>query len=104
MGSWKKPDPELLPIHRPRCPKCQMRMITTAICDGPEGFEHRTFKCLKCAHTDERALASDPSYSAAQLLLAALRHGVNPHTMPHLGVHDDGQPGTGCQPPGRACR
>jgi hypothetical protein len=65
MGSWKKPDPELLPIHRPRCPKCQMRMLTTAICDDPEGFEHRTFKCLKCAHTDERVLASDPSNSTA---------------------------------------
>jgi hypothetical protein len=24
MGSWKRPDPELLPIHRPRCPKCHV--------------------------------------------------------------------------------
>src|SRR3954471_5098377 len=42
----------------------------------------------------ERALDTDPGYSAAELLLAGLRHGVNPHTMPHLGVHHDGQPGT----------
>jgi hypothetical protein len=38
MGSWKKPDPELLPVHRPLCPKCQKRMTTTAVSDGPEGF------------------------------------------------------------------
>jgi tRNA(Ile2) C34 agmatinyltransferase TiaS len=60
MGNWKKPDPELLPIHRPRCPQCQMRMITAAISDGPEGFEHRTFRCLKCAYTEKQVLASDP--------------------------------------------
>ena len=65
MGSWKKPDPELLPIHRPRCPTCQTRMITAAVSDGPEGFEHRTFKCLKCAHTDELMLVSDPLKSSA---------------------------------------
>jgi hypothetical protein len=65
MGSRKKPDPELLPIHRPRCPKCQMRMITAAVADGPEGFERRTFKCMKCAHTDDQLLVSDPLKSDA---------------------------------------
>jgi hypothetical protein len=60
MGNWKKPDPELLPIHRPRCPKCQMRMIAAAVSDGPEGFELRKFKCLKCAHTGQQLVASDP--------------------------------------------
>jgi len=65
MGSWKKPDPELLPMHRPRCAKCQTRMITVAVSDGPEGFERRTFKCLKCAHTNEQVLASDPLKSSA---------------------------------------
>jgi hypothetical protein len=65
MGSWKKPDPELLPVHRPPCPKCQRRMTTTAVSDGPEGFEHRKFECLKCSVTEIRTLASDPLKSDA---------------------------------------
>jgi ribosomal protein S27AE len=65
MGSWKKPDPELLPVHRPFCPKCQKRMITTAVSDGPEGFEHRRFACLKCTVTEIKTLASDPIKSDA---------------------------------------
>jgi hypothetical protein len=32
----------------------------------------------------ERALSSDPAYSAADLLLAALSQGVNPHRLPRL--------------------
>jgi hypothetical protein len=65
MGSWRKPDPELLPIQPPRCPNCQARMITAAVSDGPEGFETRTFKCLKCAYTDTQAVVSDPLKSDA---------------------------------------
>jgi hypothetical protein len=65
MASWKKPDAELLPILRPRCPNCQTRMVTAAVSDGPEEFEHRTFKCLKCAHTDRLVLTSDPLKSNA---------------------------------------
>jgi hypothetical protein len=65
MASWKKPDPELLPIHRRFCPKCQRRMITTAVSDGPEGFEHRRFECLKCTVTEIRMRASDPIKSDA---------------------------------------
>jgi len=47
MASFKNPDPELLPIGRPRCPACTMRMITVDITPKPEGFEHRTFECLR---------------------------------------------------------
>jgi tRNA(Ile2) C34 agmatinyltransferase TiaS len=65
MGPWKKSDPELLPILRPRCPNCRTRMITAAVSDGTEGFEHRTFKCVKCAHTDIKVMASDPLRSNA---------------------------------------
>jgi len=40
-------------------------MITAAVSDGTEGFEHRTFKCVKCAHTDIKVMASDPLRSNA---------------------------------------
>jgi hypothetical protein len=40
-------------------------MITAAVSDRPDGFEHRTFKCLKCAHTDALMLVSDPLKSSA---------------------------------------
>jgi tRNA(Ile2) C34 agmatinyltransferase TiaS len=65
MTGWKKTDPELLPIQRPRCPHCQTRMITDAVSDGPEGFEQRTFRCLKCAHTEKQRLVADPLKSDA---------------------------------------
>jgi hypothetical protein len=61
----KKTDPELLPIHRPRCPRCQTRMMTADIATGPEGFEHRTFECAKCGHSEIRIVASDPLQSDA---------------------------------------
>jgi tRNA(Ile2) C34 agmatinyltransferase TiaS len=56
-----KPDPELLPVHRPRCPDCQMRMRATDLSCGPEGFKHRTFECPKCGHLETRIVASDPA-------------------------------------------
>jgi len=40
-------------------------MITSAVSDGPEGLEQRTFKCAKCGHTETRTLASDPFRSNA---------------------------------------
>ena len=60
-----KPDPELLPIHRPRCPDCQTRMITVAIASGPEGFERRTYECRKCGHAETGIVACDPLKSDA---------------------------------------
>jgi hypothetical protein len=60
MPNINKHDPELLPIGRPRCPKCQMRMITAALVEGPEGFEHRTLECLKCGHSEQKVIAVDP--------------------------------------------
>jgi hypothetical protein len=65
MPAIKRPDPELLPIHRPRCPDCQTRMITIAIAAGPEGFERRTFECRKCGHVETGMVASDPLKSDA---------------------------------------
>ena len=61
----KKQDPELLPTQRPRCPKCQTRMITTRVSPGPEGFERRQFECLKCGQSETQVVVSDPLKSNA---------------------------------------
>jgi hypothetical protein len=42
-----------------------MRMLTVDIQPGPEGFEHRTFECLKCGHSEKKILACDPLHSNA---------------------------------------
>jgi hypothetical protein len=38
--AMRKPDPELLPIQRPRCPRCQARMLTTKVENAADGFEN----------------------------------------------------------------
>jgi transcriptional regulator NrdR family protein len=58
-------DPELLPIHRPRCPNCQARMTTADLSVEPQGFERHTFECPRCQHRETRVLASDPLRSNA---------------------------------------
>jgi hypothetical protein len=61
----RKPDPELLPIQRPRCPTCQARMVTLGVEDAPNGYENRTFRCPKCHCTETRLLAADPMKTGA---------------------------------------
>jgi hypothetical protein len=67
----QRPDPELLPIQRPRCPKCQLRMVTIAATPPDEkGFESRTFECVKCHHVERRSMAADPFKTSAAGWLA----------------------------------
>jgi hypothetical protein len=40
-------------------------MLTVDISPGPEGFEHRTFECSKCGHSEKKILACDPLKSDA---------------------------------------
>ena len=53
-------DPELLRMGRPRCPDCRTRMITSALLEEPEGFERRTFECLKCGHAEQKIVVVGP--------------------------------------------
>jgi hypothetical protein len=53
-------------FERPRCSRCQTRMMLERISPGPVGFEHRLFECPKCDHVETRVIASDPFNSEAQ--------------------------------------
>ena len=60
LESHTRPEPSLLPIRRPGCPKCESRMILASITPGPEGFDLRTFECRGCDHSYTAAIARDP--------------------------------------------
>ena len=55
-----RPEPCLLPIRRPGCPKCEGRMILLGLAPGPEGIELRTFECRNCGHSFTNAVVKDP--------------------------------------------
>ena len=61
---YTRPDPSLLPIERPRCPKCQGRMMLARIEPGPAHNDLRTFECPKCEHV-LRTTAQDPMKSGS---------------------------------------
>jgi hypothetical protein len=60
MPNPVRDDPEFLSMGRPRCPRCQTRMITTAFSDEAEGFERRTLECLKCGHCELKIVTVGP--------------------------------------------
>jgi hypothetical protein len=64
------PEPSLIAIERPRCPKCQTRMMLACIEPGPAGSDLRTFECSKCEHV-HKALAEDPMKSGTAGWLAS---------------------------------
>jgi len=45
--------PSMLPIQRPRCPKCQGRMMLSRIEPGPAHSDFLTFECPKCEHVQQ---------------------------------------------------
>lgn len=57
--SHTRPEPSLLPIERPRCPKCQARMMLARIEPGPANSDLRTFECPKCVHVI-KTVVEDP--------------------------------------------
>lgn len=57
--SHTRPEPSLLPIARPRCPKCQGRMLLARIEAGPANSDLRTFECPKCEHVIKKVI-EDP--------------------------------------------
>jgi hypothetical protein len=61
--SHSRPEPSILPIERPRCPKCQNRMMLAIINRGPARYDIRTFDCPKCTHTITVPVAHDPMKS-----------------------------------------
>jgi hypothetical protein len=56
-------EPSLLPIERPRCLKCQGRMMLARIEPGPAHSDLRTFECPKCSHV-LTTTAEDPMSNA----------------------------------------
>ena len=63
------PTPSLIPIERPRCTRCQTRMMLARIepC-GPDS-EKRTFECPKCNFIETK-IVGDPLKSDAVVRLA----------------------------------
>jgi hypothetical protein len=55
----------LTAIERPRCSRCQTRMMLERVSPGPIGFEHRLFECSRCDRMEISVIASDPFKSKA---------------------------------------
>ena len=60
-----KPTQSLSTIERPRCSRCQSRMMLERISPGPVGLEHRLFECPTCNNVEAKIFVSDPLNSQA---------------------------------------
>jgi hypothetical protein len=60
-----KPDPSILPVRRPTCSRCNVKMAAISAAAGPEGFETYTFECNRCGLRDVKIIACDPLKSDA---------------------------------------
>jgi hypothetical protein len=57
-------------IERPRCPKCETRMLLSEVAPGPDGFDYRTFECQKCGQVHAISVSQDPMQSETRGWLA----------------------------------
>jgi hypothetical protein len=62
-GSFTRAEQSQLTIERPRCPKCQGRMMLARIEPGPNHSDLRTFECPECEHV-QKTLVEDPLRSS----------------------------------------
>lgn len=46
--------------ERPRCSRCQARMMLERVSPGPKGFERRLFECPRCDHVETSLVALGP--------------------------------------------
>jgi hypothetical protein len=57
-----------------------MRMVAGDVSPGPDGFERRSFECLKCGHRDSQMVPIDPMKSdAVGWLEGELGHRASEH-------------------------
>lgn len=62
----------LTAIGRPRCSRCQVRMMLERVSFGPIGVERRLFECPKCDQVEMRVIASRLRSSAPDVWLSQL--------------------------------
>jgi DNA-directed RNA polymerase subunit RPC12/RpoP len=65
-------EPSLLPIERPRCPKCHGRMMLAGIEPGPAHADLRTFECPRCGHVQKTSV-EDPLLTSANWIAGELK-------------------------------
>lgn len=60
-------------IERPRCGRCQARMMLARIAPLPDASEQRTFECPKCDAVETRTVVDPLKSEAVERLTANVR-------------------------------